>query len=504
MTALAALLLGSPAAFGQDSKLMLAVLEFSNDAGLTPFEVETLADDVRAAALDAVGGTFRIMTRESMMAMLPPGTDLAQCSEGQCEVEAGRKVGADRVVAGSVGRFEKDLVVRLKLFDTHTADLMAQKSCSGVTLTTLRKDLQPQARALFGALATQAGGTAAGALVTPVPPATVTPTPSDRALGGPGKRVSPVTEAVCDLTIMAKPKDTVLLEIKGPDGRTLKSGWQYKNPSATPGTWRVTASAPGYESEEREVEAPADGVGSANIELKPLGALRVTGTPAGAAVKLTGPRGFADDGGLPESEWSGLALGAYRVAVTRAGYAAWEQEVTVEAGRTAQVAVALEKAGPAATVARTGGGGGALRDNGDGTVTDPSTGLVWEKKPSTGDLNWEQAKAHCQAKGRGWHLPTISELRSLIRGCPAAPACNVSDGGCLAWNCRNSSCDGCDYNKGPAGGCYWDSTLEGSCGWFWSSSPVADNSGYAWDVDFDLGNVYNSVVNVGSGDRCVR
>ena len=127
---------------GPTEKLMLAVLEFNNDAKLSNFEAETLADDVRAAVLDAVGSSFRIMTRESMMAMLPPGTDLAKCSEGQCEVEAGRQVGADRVVAGSVGRFEKDLVVRLKLFDTRSADLLAQRSCSGPTLTVLREKMQ--------------------------------------------------------------------------------------------------------------------------------------------------------------------------------------------------------------------------------------------------------------------------------------------------------------------------------------------------------------------------
>jgi TolB-like protein len=125
---LSALLLPGPAVAQDSGKLMLAVLEFSNDARLTAFEAETLADDVRGAALAVLGRSFRIMTRESMLEMLPPGTDLAQCSEGQCEVQAGRKVGADRVIAGSVGRVGTKMVVRLKLFDTHTADLLGQES----------------------------------------------------------------------------------------------------------------------------------------------------------------------------------------------------------------------------------------------------------------------------------------------------------------------------------------------------------------------------------------
>jgi hypothetical protein len=156
----------------------------------------------------------------------------------------------------------------------------------------------------------------------------------------------------------------------------------------------------------------------------------------------------------------------------------------------------------------TAGGSGAMRDNGDGTVTDPSTGLVWEKKPSTRDLNWEKAKSHCQAKGRGWRLPTISELRSLIRGCPgtvSGGACKVTDA-CLSGSCWSSDdCWACNYGGGPAGGCYRDATLEGSCGWFWVSSPVADYSGDAWSVGFGGGRVYNrDVGDGGRGVRCVR
>jgi TolB-like protein len=169
--------------------------------------------------------------------------------------------------------------------------------------------------------------------------------------------------------------------------------------------------------------------------------------------------------------------------------------------------VGAARVAPAATGTRTGGGSGALRDNGDGTVTDPATGLVWEKKPSTGNLNWEMAKAHCQAKGRGWHLPSISELRSLIRGCPgtvSGGACKVTDA-CLSGSCWSS--DDCWARKsggGPAGGCFWDATLEGSCGWFWSSSLHAVDSLYAWYVYFDLGYVSYAAIDNGKGVRCVR
>jgi len=155
------------------------------------------------------------------------------------------------------------------------------------------------------------------------------------------------------------------------------------------------------------------------------------------------------------------------------------------------------------------GAGGTMRDNGDGTVTDLGSGLVWEKKPSAENLNWSKAKAHCAGKGSGWRLPTISELRSLIRGCPATQtkgSCNVADGGCLAWGCRDSSCSGCSSERGPGqGGYYQDPIMENSGNyWFWSSSPLADRSRYAWLVYFDNGYVYDSHVNNDFGVRCVR
>lgn len=59
----------------------------------------------------------------------------------------------------------------------------------------------------------------------------------------------------------------------------------------------------------------------------------------------------------------------------------------------------------------------AYKDNGDGTVTDLNTGLMWSGNPGE-KLAWEQAAAGASKFRLGgysdWRLPTIKELYSLI------------------------------------------------------------------------------------------
>jgi hypothetical protein len=60
-------------------------------------------------------------------------------------------------------------------------------------------------------------------------------------------------------------------------------------------------------------------------------------------------------------------------------------------------------------------------DNGDGTITDNATGLMWSQADSGSGLNWEQALAWVQAKNAenylghdDWRLPNAKELQSIV------------------------------------------------------------------------------------------
>jgi Protein of unknown function (DUF1566) len=149
---------------------------------------------------------------------------------------------------------------------------------------------------------------------------------------------------------------------------------------------------------------------------------------------------------------------------------------------------------------------GSLTNNGNGTATDGETGLMWQNPPSNIHLNWLQAIDYCESLDLGgrtdWHLPTISELRSLIRDCPYTVtdgSCGVTDD-CLDSSCRDSSCGGCAGSE-P---CYWDVTLEGDCSWYWSSSEQSDDVNNAWDVMYDNSYFANDDKLSTFNARCVR
>ncbi|KAB1156938.1 Lcl domain-containing protein [Flavobacterium luteum] len=56
-------------------------------------------------------------------------------------------------------------------------------------------------------------------------------------------------------------------------------------------------------------------------------------------------------------------------------------------------------------------------DNGDGTITDNLTQLIWQKVPNTSALTWENALKYAEGLSLGnstdWRLPNIKELQSL-------------------------------------------------------------------------------------------
>ena len=68
----------------------------------------------------------------------------------------------------------------------------------------------------------------------------------------------------------------------------------------------------------------------------------------------------------------------------------------------------------------------AYVDNGDGTIKQSQTGMVWQKTDDGAKRNWTDAQNYCQNLNLGgksdWRLPTILELRTLSDFSDANPA----------------------------------------------------------------------------------
>jgi len=165
----------------------------------------------------------------------------------------------------------------------------------------------------------------------------------------------------------------------------------------------------------------------------------------------------------------------------------------------------------------------AQADLDSGGWCDPSSGLCWQDPVDGAERTWSDAMAYCSGLSLGgygpgsWHLPTISELRSLIRGCPASVTggtCGVTDS-CPGDGCwRRAECGGCDeYGGSGVGrnisgqrttGCYWTEGLDGKCGFYWSSSSYGGGVSDAWFVSFNTGFIFELRSDATSLVRCVR
>lgn len=121
------------------SAAVVSVLDLNNNAALSQSETSYLTDLARdALARNLPLDHFTIMTRESILELLPEGTRLSDCLDASCEVEMGRTLGADYVVSGEVLLFAGEFRLILKVHHCNSAAFIGSEKAGGVSL----KDLE--------------------------------------------------------------------------------------------------------------------------------------------------------------------------------------------------------------------------------------------------------------------------------------------------------------------------------------------------------------------------
>ncbi len=127
----------------------LAVLELRNFAeGITPQNASYFTDVIRKETLRAAP-QLDVITRENLLVLLQAsGKELASC-EGECEVDTGRRIGADLIASGEIQKVGTRFKISLRLHETKEGRLIASSIASGASVDELDDQLGQAARELF-------------------------------------------------------------------------------------------------------------------------------------------------------------------------------------------------------------------------------------------------------------------------------------------------------------------------------------------------------------------
>ena len=140
-------------------------------------------------------------------------------------------------------------------------------------------------------------------------------------------------------------------------------------------------------------------------------------------------------------------------------------------------------------------------DNGDGTITDLNTGLMWEKKSDDDSIHdkdatytWDQAfTAHVAGLNASsfagyddWRVPNYKELVSILDLEENTPSVDAA------------------FNTGCVGGCDVSTCSCTATSYYWSSTTLASSPAFGWAVNFTTGDPTGRTKTLSHQVRAVR
>ncbi|MFC1888867.1 DUF1566 domain-containing protein [Thermodesulfobacteriota bacterium] len=541
--AMVLLALGWLATADAASMKKVAVLELINKAEMTDDEAYYLTDLVRNAASRILRQGFLVITRESLFELLPPDVDPVDCTSAECEVELGRLIGADYIVTGEILVFAGELRANLRSHHSKTGEFIGSSTAEGKALKDLESSIKGAARELCGLVRSHAG------LGSDLPSPAVREGEIGEAPGSDwqvektgevivhfesdptGAMVEigdqPVCEAPCSRALRPDNYDVAMKKVKWVTKRSaveVKGGmgtvsWKLEpdfgwltvqsNPSGldvsingkvegktpitrremVPSSYEVLVTDSRYYDQGKRIRIERGEDEEVDVELKPRqGGIKVEAKDReGNAVEGDVYVGGRKTGRTYEPITH--IIGTHKVEV-RSGQGNWFGQVIVEEKKVstveAKVVEGALKGTPSSDCS------GRFIDNGDGTVTDTDTGLMWQQKDDNIKRKNKDTNAYCEglelADYTDWRLPDRGELRSIVDKKGNNPLRSTLG---LKLKSPTINTD-----------CFPDT----NSAFYWSSSTlIADFTDSAWIIDFKNGGYFN----IGKGTtscyvRCVR
>ncbi len=137
-------------AYAQQERLaIIQTLDNNDSIGFN--DLAYLTDKLRETAVNILPKEqYGVMTTESIVAFLGSQERAAKiCNESSCLAELGRMVSADYVAQGRIGRFGRDLTIKVELYNVKTGNLIGSFTGDSKDIYGLRDIITEKATDLF-------------------------------------------------------------------------------------------------------------------------------------------------------------------------------------------------------------------------------------------------------------------------------------------------------------------------------------------------------------------
>ncbi len=105
-------------------KMNVAVLDFTNEGGLSVSESVTLTNRLRSTLVKT--NTFNVLERGRMEEVLNEiGFQMTGCTSTDCAVEVGKILNVQQMITGSIGKLGKTYTIDISIIDVETAKIIS-------------------------------------------------------------------------------------------------------------------------------------------------------------------------------------------------------------------------------------------------------------------------------------------------------------------------------------------------------------------------------------------